>query len=232
MANASGSPTQFYSPTKLVKNIQLSFGLAFHPEPGTPVEERRIQMQQHMQLMDNLQFGLKYFTKLISLNVFIPPAMEDPFGLIRMGNILHEDSPPQPVVLCLKMLTDKAKHKVCNLVSLNGKHVLSMMAQFHTKDWEDSEQRIPCFHNISKLQIITIQEAGNPDEMGNMVKSWALKCEGKLSKIDVWTGAHDRVQCGDFAMLPHSGPQRSGHTFTSEQVDGVWKHRIFVLVSH
>jgi hypothetical protein len=79
MANASGSPTRFYSPTKLVKNIQLSFGLAFHPAPGTPVGERRIQIQRHMQLMDNLQFGLKYFTKLISLNVFISPATEDPF---------------------------------------------------------------------------------------------------------------------------------------------------------
>jgi hypothetical protein len=124
MANASRSPTQFYSPTKLVKNIQLSFGLVFHPTPGTPVEERRIQMQRHMQLMDNLQFGLKYFTKLVSLNVFVAPATEDPFGLVRMGNILHEDGPPQPVVLRLKMLTDKAKRKVRNLVPLNDKHLL------------------------------------------------------------------------------------------------------------
>jgi hypothetical protein len=67
--------------------------------------------------------------------------------------------------------------------------------------------------------------------VGNMVKSWALKGEGNLSKINVWTGAHDSVQCGDFVMLPPSGLQRSGHTFTSERVDGVWKHRIFVSVS-
>jgi hypothetical protein len=64
-----------------------------------------------------------------------------------------------------------------------------------------------------------------------MVKSWALKCKGNLSKIDVWTGAQDSVQCGDFAMLPPSGPRRAGHTFTSERVDGVWKHRIFISVS-
>jgi hypothetical protein len=113
-AMAGTTATKFYKLVELVENIQMSFCLNFTPTPGLSKEDAQTQTWSHIYFMDYMQLGLKYFTKLRSLNVFAAPAMEDPFGLVRMGNILDEGSPPQPIVLRLRILNAKTNRKVCN----------------------------------------------------------------------------------------------------------------------
>jgi hypothetical protein len=105
--------TTLYSVTELVENIQVAFVLTLPNTHGISKEEGRAQFWKFMQFMDYLQFGLPGLTKLRSLNVFINSTKEDPFGLIRMANILHNDSPPQPIILRLKNLTDDEMGQVC-----------------------------------------------------------------------------------------------------------------------
>ena len=57
--------------------------------------------------------SLPRLTKLQSLNVFINSTKDDPFGLVRMANILHNNSPPHPIVLRLKNITGDELGEVC-----------------------------------------------------------------------------------------------------------------------
>jgi hypothetical protein len=99
------TPTTLYSITELVENIQVAFVLTLPSTSGISKEGGKEQFWEFMQFMDYMQFGLPFFTKLHSLNVFIDSTKEDPFGLIRMANILDNDSPPQPIILHLKNIT-------------------------------------------------------------------------------------------------------------------------------
>ena len=105
--------TALYSITELVENIQLAFMLTLPNTHGISKEEDKAESWKFIQFMDFMQFCLLTLTKLHSLNVFIDSTKKDPFGLIRMANILHNDSPPQPIILRLKNLIRDKSGQVC-----------------------------------------------------------------------------------------------------------------------
>jgi hypothetical protein len=105
--------TTLYSIAKLVENIQVAFMLTVPYTRGISRAEGRAEFQKFVQFMDFMQFGLPRLTKLQSLNVFIDSTKDDPFGLVRMANILHNDSPPHPIVLRIKNITGDELGEVC-----------------------------------------------------------------------------------------------------------------------
>jgi hypothetical protein len=112
--------TTLYSVTELVENVQLAFVLTLPNTGGISKEEGEAESWKFIQFMDFMQFGLPSLTKLHSLNVFIDSTKKDPFGLIRMANILHNDSPPQPIILRLKNLIGDKSGQVCTKLDIRA----------------------------------------------------------------------------------------------------------------
>ena len=106
-------PRPHFTASELVENIQLAFVLTLPNTHGISKEEGKAESWKFIQLMDFMQFCLPSLTKLHSLNVFIDSTKKDPFGLIRMANILHNDSLPQPIILRLKNLIRDKSGQVC-----------------------------------------------------------------------------------------------------------------------
>lgn len=108
------SRTKLYRAVELVENIQVAFSLdLFQPfSASIPKEQSRATVRKQMRFMDCMQYGLHRLIRLQSLNIFISSAKKDPFGLIRVANILYEHGPPQPIIVRLKIFGIQTLAKV------------------------------------------------------------------------------------------------------------------------
>jgi hypothetical protein len=109
--------TRFYCIVDLVENIQVAFNLDFKPAHGIPKEQRMEEFQRHVKFMDLIQFNIRRFTRLKSLNVVISPAWQDPFGLVRVANVLYKHGPRQPISVRLKCLGAQVNGQVSSFPS-------------------------------------------------------------------------------------------------------------------
>jgi hypothetical protein len=141
---------------------------------------------------------------------------ENPEELMAMEQALEDWEAPSGNIILHRTLLFVSNSLENLAVGRFVKSLLAFFRRFHqycptqcqAVDWMRCKDYISRFHYVCELQIITTQEAENPDEVVKMLKTWACKRSTHLEKIVLWTGVGDCVEYRDFHMLPSPGVGR------------------------